>query len=287
MPFTFLRFPPWIHKVLRVSGRLVLFVVLTVLTQVGGLVYLLNRFLYRWLDRWISQPWLRRLSKFGSFAALYLLVSLLLLPALAPAFGRVPLPLRGTHLRPLNVWTCLLNRHYVRPALRTLALDVAAQLAADFPGTTTYYLDANFPLINRFPLLPHLSHHDGKKLDLAFFYQDAETGEIRDGAPAWIGYGIHEDPLPGEFDQSATCAQHGHWQYDLLQSFVPQGNKETYRFDARRTKALVEALVAHPGSGKLFIEPHLKDRLHIHSEKVRFQGCQAVRHDDHVHVQLP
>ena len=29
-----------------------------------------------------------------------------------------------------------------------------------------HYLDANFPFINKFPLLPHLSHNDGKKIDI-------------------------------------------------------------------------------------------------------------------------
>jgi hypothetical protein len=31
-----------------------------------------------------------------------------------------------------------------------------------FPGTVTIALDANFPFVNGFPLLPHLSHADGK-----------------------------------------------------------------------------------------------------------------------------
>lgn len=38
--------------------------------------------------------------------------------------------------------------------------------------------------------------------------------------------------------------------------------------------------------GKVFIEPHLKVKFGAESEKVRFQGCRAARHDDHIHVQL-
>ncbi|MFT5619364.1 MAG: hypothetical protein ACI85I_002607, partial [Arenicella sp.] len=39
--------------------------------------------------------------------------------------------------------------------------------------------------------------------------------------------------------------------------------------------------------GKVFIEPHLKTRLGLENySKIRFHGCQAVRHDDHIHVQL-
>ncbi len=33
-------------------------------------------------------------------------------------------------------------------------------------------------------------------------------------------------------------------------------------------------------------KPHLKTRLKLSSAKIRFHGCQAVRHDDHIHVQL-
>jgi len=39
-------------------------------------------------------------------------------------------------------------------------------------------------------------------------------------------------------------------------------------------------------TGKIFIEPHLVKRLKLASNKIRFQGCRAVRHDDHLHVQL-
>ena len=35
-----------------------------------------------------------------------------------------------------------------------------------------------------------------------------------------------------------------------------------------------------------WLEPHLKNRLGITHSKLRFQGCQAVRHDDHIDVQM-
>lgn len=58
--------------------------------------------------------------------------------------------------------TCFLNRHYVRPELKKTAKETALRMNEKFPGTTVRYLDANFPFLNNFPLLPHLSHHDGK-----------------------------------------------------------------------------------------------------------------------------
>ena len=39
-------------------------------------------------------------------------------------------------------------------------------------------------------------------------------------------------------------------------------------------------------SHTLLLEPHLKTRLKLEKyDKIRFQGCRAARHDDHIHVQ--
>lgn len=38
---------------------------------------------------------------------------------------------------------------------------------------------------------------------------------------------------------------------------------------------------------KLFLEPHLKKRWQLEAyDKIRLHGCRAVRHDDHLHVQI-
>jgi hypothetical protein len=153
-------------------------------------------------------------------------------------------------------------------------------------GTVVNYLDAGFPFINKFPLLPHLSHDDGKKLDLAFFYTDANTGKPSNTAPSPIGYGINEEPLPGEINTPAICAGNGYRMYSMLRNIMPQGNKKNFLFDAERTAAAVNLFCAQPAVNKIFIEPHLKTRLHLTSSKIRFHGCQAVRHDDHFHVEI-
>lgn len=56
--------------------------------------------------------------------------------------------------------------------------------------------------------------------------------------------------------------------------------------DPERTKVLLNALIRSSEIQKILIEPHLKQRLHITASKVRFQGCYAARHDDHIHVQI-
>ncbi len=118
----------------------------------------------------------------------------------------MPLPLiEKRHLQPATILTFLLNRNYVRPQLREAAFRVADKMNEEFPGTVINYLDANFPFINNFPLLPHLSHSDGKKLDLSFAYVDTETGKLTNALPSYIGYGICETPKANEENIPDLC----------------------------------------------------------------------------------
>ncbi len=197
------------------------------------------------------------------------------------------MPFSSTNLRPHNYLTCFLNRQYVRPALRKAALEVADHLAADYPGTVLLYLDAGHPFWDGYPLIPHLSHNDGEKLDLAFFWKNARTGGPATGTPSAIGYGVFVDPGPGEERTAEICAQKGYWQYGYMEQFVPQTRKKDFVLDETRTRAMTKLFCEHPAIGKAFIEPYLKKRLGLQDlDKIRFHGCQAVRHDDHLHVQL-
>ena len=47
----------------------------------------------------------------------------------------------------------------------------------------------------------------------------------------------------------------------------------------------MQALLAERHVRRIFVEPHLKRRLGFAGEaRVRFAGCSAARHDDHLHV---
>ena len=274
-------------KKLKKLTHLFIFVFLTVLTQVGGIIYIVSFLSHSFIEKRVTTRIYQRVLKCITFIILYLTVSFLLIPILAKPFGRVPLPLTKTnHLRPLTFLTCLLNRHYVRPELKEASMNVANEMHATFPTTVINYLDANFPFINNFPLFPHLSHNDGKKLDLAFCYKESSSDKATNDCPSAIGYGICEEPLPNETNTAAFCAEKGYWNYSLLTYIIPQGNKKSFKLDHQRTKKLVNLLTDEKSIGKLFIEPHLVRRLNLHSEKIRFHGCQAVRHDDHIHIQL-
>ncbi len=228
------------------------------------------------------------LMKVGLFVSVYLLTSLLIVPPLAKYFGRTPLPYFHARLQPLNYASCLFNRHYVRVELYDLLMTTTDKLNAQYPETAIAYMDANFPFINGFPLFPHLSHNDGRKVDLAFLYRDKQSKKplIRT-AKSWIGYGGSEQPLTEKENMPEICAKGGYWQYGLLTQLTPSFFPATIELDVERTKHLLKLFAQHPQTGKIFIEPYLKQRwgLGVYG-KIRFHGCQAVRHDDHIHLQL-
>jgi hypothetical protein len=272
----------------KIILRIALIIFLTILSQTGGLIYMACFPLYKIIDRHFSPGIKKFIIKALTFPSIYLLLTFTLVPFIAKQFGRIQLPVtRSGNLQPLTIFTAVLNRNYVRPALKEVAESTADKMNQMYPGTTVFYLDACFPFINKFPLVPHLSHNDGKKIDLCFFYTDATTHKQVDGAPSPIGYGICEEPLPGEINTAEMCSEKGYWQYSLLRKIIPQKNKKNYVFDETRTKQQITFFTGSDAVEKIFIEPHLALRLKVKSyPKIRFHGCRAVRHDDHLHVQI-
>ena len=274
-------------RTLKLIFKIIIFILLTLLTQVGGIFYLISFITYNLIHGWTKKKSYQRILKFSSFLLIYCLASFTLVPFTAGLLGRVQLPLTATNnLQPLNILTYLLNRNYVRKELRQTVFEVAAKMNNQFPGTIINYLDAGFPFFDGFPLLPHLSHSDGKKLDLSFCYIDIHTGKETNTCPSFIGYGICEEPLPNEQSTTDLCATSGHWQYNLLRAITPQGNKTNFLLASNKTSVLITLFASHISVGKIFMEPHLKKRFNLTSDKIRFQGCRAVRHDDHIHIQL-
>jgi len=278
----------------RFISSLLIFSLLTLFTQVGGIIWLAGRFITQKLphERWFPNPgwW----SSFALRITFYFVVTFFVVPPLARAFGRVPLPtnLSGA-LKPRTILTVVFNRHYVRPELRSIAISHAEALSARHPGLQVNYFDANFPFALRFPfapykkgfpLLPHLSHSDGKKLDIGFIYRNADDGRLSPRTPSAIGYGISEEPLPGEYDRPRECR--ASFSYNFMRNIWPQGAKDDYHFDTGLTHELIAAYARDKQIGKIFLEPHLKTRLSLAYGKISGVQCEAVRHDDHFHIQL-
>lgn len=270
----------------RIFLHFIAIVVLTVLTQVGGIIYLGMLFVFARIS-FNSNRTARFFLKVVAFVVVYVCMTFLIVPFIAPFFGRVPLPVQESGgLAPGNLLTCVLNRHYVRPELRRVAQSVASKMQRAHPGSRVNYLDANFPFIDQFPLLPHRSHDDGRKLDLSFQYDETFSGRPTNRIPSFFGYGICEEPKRGEPQTARYCKANGYWQYDIIRQLVPQGSKREFRFNEGRTTAMLNWFISHQEIGRVFLEPHLKQRLQLKSAKVKFHGCNAVRHDDHIHVQL-
>jgi len=158
---------------------------------------------------------------------------------IAPTLGRVPLSCFTDATDRLVVRSpiyCMLNRNYVTPPMRDLARALAEHMDREFPGTVTVVLDANFPFIDGFPLLPHLSHADGKKLDLAFYYKDVAGTFLNGATRSPIGYFAFEQPAAGD---EQPCEGRSdwlttRWNLDALQPLFP-----AYRIEEQRTASAI------------------------------------------------
>lgn len=247
--------------VIRVALFAITAMALTALTQLGGIALI------------IALLFKRRKT---AFAASYIALSIAAL-WVAPLFGRTPLPcLTGDSLQMHSPFFCVLNRQFVTPELAEVLTDYDTALQSTFPQTKTRVLDANFPFLTGFPLLPHLSHNDGRKVDLAFYYMD-DNGYLPAITRSPLGYFAFEDG-------HSTCPDHRltlRWDMAWLQTLWP-----AYKPDRPRMQTALNLLAADPRITKIFIEPHLKQSLGATSPKIRFQGCRAARHDDHIHIQL-
>ena len=246
---------------LRFVVDAVLVMLLTLVTQIGGLAWLISRFFKR--------------SKLA-FCGLYLLMSVSA-SLIAPLFGRVALSCGGDGPLKVQSWAyCAANRNYVTPEMADVLHDAAAAMDERFPDVQVVVLDANFPFLDGFPLPPHLSHDDGEKADLAFFYRD-ETGYLPGKTRSPIGYFAFEQG-PTDCPSQARSMR---WDLDFLQPFWTDDQLEPDRM-----REILRILSKDDRVGKIFIEPHLVTQLGVSHPKIRFQGCRAARHDDHIHLQL-
>lgn len=246
---------------MRYLGHALIILALTLLTQLGGVAWLIA---------------LRFRRKLLAFLVTYAAIWATAHP-LAYLTGRVAIGCFDTPLRMQSSAFCLLMRNYVTPEMKSVATDAATALAKTYPDTVTLTLDGGFPLLSGMPLLPHLSHSDGKKLDFAFYYQsDGQYLAGKTRSP--IGYWAYE------LGNETTCPPAwvtGRWNMHALQSFWPNRPLEPVR-----TTLLIKNLLADPRVTKAFLEPRLATQLGLADPKLRFQGCRAARHDDHLHIQL-
>ncbi len=263
---------------MKILFHIIIFVLLTVVTQIGGIIYLISLILIK------NSANKKRPKQIVIFVGLYLVSTFLIVPKIAPIFGRERIT-ETEFLKAHSFFYKIANRNYVKPELNKIIGQIATEFEQQNSGIKMVYLDANFPFINKFPLLPHLSHNDGKKIDVSLIYQNSK-GHLTNLKPSISGYGVFEGPNEKEFDQTSVCKEKGYWQYDFPKYLTLGTIHKNIKFSEKGTRELIKLILKQKNIGKLFIEPHLKNRLNLNNVKIRFHGCQAVRHDDHIHFQL-
>lgn len=257
-------------KFFNFFGHIIIIIFLTAITQIGGFLWVIALFLSLKFKK----------KKRIIFPIIYLISNLFIVPPIAKVFGREPLPVLNKKLKPRNLVYPFLFRNYVTSSLKVELENSANALIKS--GISTTYLDANFPFLDKFPLLPHLSHNDGRKIDICFMYLN-ENKKSTDKKPSISGYGVYANSEKNF--TSSNCIKKGYWQYDFSKYFS-FGKINNLTIDELKTKHLIKQLLSNPNTKKIFIEPHLKNSLGFSNEtKIRFHGCQAVRHDDHIHLE--
>lgn len=267
------------------STHFFFFLLLTTITQLGGIIWIFTILIIRKFFGDLTMV-KKRATTFVLFLILYTVVCYLIVPPLAEKYGRVRLPYHSSSLQAANLFTIICNRNYVKPSILEVLTKTASTLKQDKGNLSITYLDACFPFFDGFPLLPHLSHNDGKKIDLAFFYRNIQSRQLVNEQPSNSGYGIYEGPLDNDENKTSECKSKGNKIYDFSR-YLTFGTNKNLVFDQNTTAKFIFYLAKSPYTHKILLEPHLKKRLGFqHENKIRFQGCHSVRHDDHLHLEI-
>ena len=196
-------------------------------------------------------------------------------PVVSPV-GLVTLPCDGKGpLRPHIGAYCWLGRAWVTPQARAALVAIADRFVRRHPDSVVLFMDAS-GASGKKPFAPHLSHGDGREVDLAVFYR-TPAGLALTRPPTLNGYSAYEPPRPGD----PVACKAGQRPGDRGDPPASRG----WRLDDGRTRDLVALLSADARVRRVLIEPHLKHRFGMDRDiRLRFAGCWAARHDDHIHV---
>ena len=257
---------------------LLLVLVLTIVTQIGGLLI--------WPFLSMSPHdigWTLRLKRFVYPIASYGIGSQIILPLISPLWGMHALPCSSSrNLQPVSHITCLCNRNYIQQHALDSLLLVEKQMERLSPQTPILYLDANFPL-PYMHMFPHLNHSKGAGIDLAFFWKNPSS-EAYEPPPSPFGYGgfvLPETPRSchpyDTFQISKRLALDLRWDYLWLRPFLSDAT-----LNVSLTRSLMGLLEKQPNIQSITLEPHLHST--IGNSKTISNSCKVARHDDHIYV---
>jgi hypothetical protein len=192
--------------------------------------------------------------------------------------GLVPLPCDRTGaVRPARPFYCTARRHFVTPAAREAIHDAAKAMGKRFPGAPVTYMEASWPS-GKAPMPPHLSHGDGHQVDISIYYETLDGKPLAAPYKTWTGFNAFEPPR--KESERVSCPKGSEHE----KGKDPDADRK-WRMDETRTRALLKIFVEDKRVRRVLIEPHLEKRLGFDGHpKVRFAGCNAARHDDHLHV---
>jgi hypothetical protein len=276
-------------KVLNILVIIILFVILTALSQVGGIILLLWLLLYQFFKKRFKNAWVQRGVHVGGFVVFYLFFMFVIIPPLARIQDRVPLPMsKSGALVPVTYWTAIFGRNYIKSEGRAKLENIAEAYVKKHPDLKVKYMDCNYPFRINIPgtknvwilqgLLPHITH-DGTKADIALIYDDA-NGKPMNETPTFFGYGSSVDPQPDETCTPCNCDSKN-WQYSFMYRNIPRTD---YPLNNELSTELIK-LFDRNLPYTIFLEKHLQQRFNLHGNFSQ-AGCHSVRHDDHFHVTL-
>lgn len=190
---------------------------------------------------------------------------------------RERLPCASTDLQPGSFWIyCVLGRNYVREGGVEVLREAQARVETAHGRSPLIWTDASGPWPGT--LWPHRSHGSGHQIDVALYYE-GHDGRLKRNPTGFAGYFAYEPTGPEE----APACTPGSRPLD----FGDPPTDRTWRWDAARNATLVTALLEDARVRRIFLEPHLVERLGLSGHpKIGFAGCRAARHDDHIHIDL-
>lgn len=272
-------------KILKVFLVLLLCSLLTLLSQIGGVILLIWLLVFWSFKKKIKNVWARRATNIFGFMGFYMLFVLAIIPMLARLQHRAPLPMtKSGNLVPVTYWNVVFMRNYIITSGKEKMVKIADEFAQKHPGLKVKYMDCNYPFLfvkGRWileSLFPHITHR-GNQADIAFIYND-KNGIPTNYTPTAIGYGSSVDPLPNEPCTPCNCEK-SNWQYSFMHNTLP---KKNYRLNNNLSSFLVQ-LAKKRTSGNIIIEKHLQKRFNLHGAFTE-APCKSVRHDDHFHVKF-
>lgn len=216
---------------------------------------------------------------------MYAIALLLLVPLLAGLVDRVPLPAHNSdYIRPANYLTILFARNYVKSDLRETVIEVAGEFGNKHPEARVVYMDGGYALSRFIPMWPHKAHNSGASLDLAYIYEDPETNDILTSSPSWTGYGVYAYSKLSN-TQKKCIEKNSSYSFTSIMGIT--FFKGAYEVNEKLSQELIRMFHKKKKIDKILVEENLIRTLGLRKfRKVKYAGCESVRHDDHFHIEL-